>query len=185
MVWVSHKFYYSAFMDIACYIQFIFLTFEQFTSWGLSVYKTITCSGAYKKSKIKYKLCRWIHTPLFSYPSVVPDVYLLPATDFKLWRCAHFNTAVSLELFSKIGNCIKIEFTLRTGQHYYLNVYTKESQWDRPEKPAEPVSSGGPDQVQCSHLLVKHQNSRRPSSWREDEITRTKEEALDLVKCKC
>ena len=70
------------------------------------------------------------------------------------------------------------------GQHYYLNVYTKESQWDRPEKPAEPVSSSGPEQVQCSHLLVKHQHSRRPSSWREDEITRTKEEALDLVKCK-
>jgi len=69
-----------------------------------------------------------------------------------------------------------------TGQHYYLNVYTKESQWDRPEKPAEPVSSSGPEQVQCSHLLVKHINSRRPSSWREDNITRTPEEALQLVK---
>ncbi|XP_047121763.1 putative peptidyl-prolyl cis-trans isomerase dodo [Schistocerca piceifrons] len=69
-----------------------------------------------------------------------------------------------------------------TGQHYYLNVYTKESQWDRPDKPAEPVSSSGPEQVQCSHLLVKHQNSRRTSSWREDTITRTKEEALELVK---
>nr|CAD7197551.1 unnamed protein product [Timema douglasi]CAD7396915.1 unnamed protein product [Timema poppensis] len=69
-----------------------------------------------------------------------------------------------------------------TGNHYFLNIYTKESQWERPEKPAEPVSSSGPDQVQCSHLLVKHKNSRRPSSWREEEITRTKEEALDLVK---
>ncbi|XP_044752782.1 putative peptidyl-prolyl cis-trans isomerase dodo [Coccinella septempunctata] len=65
-----------------------------------------------------------------------------------------------------------------TGQHYYLNVYTKESQWDVPEKPAEP----GPEQVQCSHLLVKHKDSRRPSSWREANITRTKEEALELVK---
>jgi NIMA-interacting peptidyl-prolyl cis-trans isomerase 1 len=70
------------------------------------------------------------------------------------------------------------------GQHYYLNIYTKESQWDVPDKPAEPVSSSGPEQVQCSHLLVKHKDSRRPSSWREDNITRTKEEALDLVKCK-
>jgi NIMA-interacting peptidyl-prolyl cis-trans isomerase 1 len=87
-------------------------------------------------------------------------------------------------LSSKLGDDVKIEFALHTGQHYYLNIYTKESQWDRPEKPAEPVSSSGPDQVQCSHLLVKHQNSRRPSSWREEEITRTKEEALDLVKCK-
>ncbi|XP_067012920.1 peptidyl-prolyl cis-trans isomerase NIMA-interacting 1 [Anabrus simplex] len=69
-----------------------------------------------------------------------------------------------------------------TGQHYYLNIYTKESQWDRPEKPAESVSSSGPDQVRCSHLLVKHCNSRRPSSWREEKISRTPEEALDLVK---
>lgn len=44
------------------------------------------------------------------------------------------------------------------------------------------MSSSGPEQVQCSHLLVKHQQSRRPSSWREEEITRTKDEALDLVK---
>lgn len=70
------------------------------------------------------------------------------------------------------------------GQHYYLNVYTKESQWDVPDKPAEPVSSTGPEQVQCSHLLVKHKDSRRPSSWREDNITRSKDEALDMVKCK-
>ncbi|XP_015514143.1 putative peptidyl-prolyl cis-trans isomerase dodo [Neodiprion pinetum] len=64
-----------------------------------------------------------------------------------------------------------------TGQHYYLNIYTKESQWDVPDKPAE-----GPKEVQCSHLLVKHAGSRRPSSWREENITRTKEEALELVK---
>jgi len=99
------------------------------------------------------------------------------------WRIWPF-CVVSVWMFSKFGRCVEIEFALCIGQHYYLNVYTKESQWDRPEKPAEPVSSSGPEQVQCSHLLVKHQNSRRPSSWREDEITRTKEEALDLVKCK-
>ncbi|XP_014247705.1 peptidyl-prolyl cis-trans isomerase NIMA-interacting 1-like [Cimex lectularius] len=68
-----------------------------------------------------------------------------------------------------------------TGQSYYLNVYTKESQWDRPDKPAESGISG-PTQVQCSHLLVKHKDSRRPSSWREEVITRTKEEAFELVK---
>uniref|UniRef100_A0A6M2DS65 Peptidyl-prolyl cis-trans isomerase n=1 Tax=Xenopsylla cheopis TaxID=163159 RepID=A0A6M2DS65_XENCH len=68
-----------------------------------------------------------------------------------------------------------------TGQHYYLNVYTKESQWDVPDKPAEAGSQEGPDTVQCSHLLVKHKGSRRPSSWREENITRTKEEALELL----
>lgn len=36
-------------------------------------------------------------------------------------------------------------------------------------------------QVRCSHLLVKHNQSRRPSSWREQNITRTKDEAKDLI----
>lgn len=67
-----------------------------------------------------------------------------------------------------------------------MNVYTKESQWDRPTKPAEPgpsCGSGGNtvDQVRCSHLLVKHKDSRRPSSWRADNITRSKEEALTII----
>ncbi|XP_078326752.1 putative peptidyl-prolyl cis-trans isomerase dodo isoform X2 [Crassostrea virginica] len=67
--------------------------------------------------------------------------------------------------------------TKRSGKEYYLNIHTKESQWDRPTAPAE--KSG---MVQCSHLLVKHRDSRRPSSWREDNITRTKEEALKILR---
>lgn len=66
------------------------------------------------------------------------------------------------------------------GQAYYLNIHTKESQWEVPEEAAK--SSPGPDQVQCSHLLVKHRDSRRPASWREDNITRSKEEAIELLK---
>nr|QZL12172.1 dodo [Hydrometra guianana] len=70
-----------------------------------------------------------------------------------------------------------------TGQAYYLNIFTKESQWEKPEKPAEPGrASGGPESIQCSHLLVKHVGSRRPSSWREEKITRSKDQALDEVK---
>ena len=38
-----------------------------------------------------------------------------------------------------------------------------------------------PDQVRATHLLVKHNESRRPSSWREEKITRTKEEAKALI----
>merc|ERR1712098_1041346 len=66
-----------------------------------------------------------------------------------------------------------------TGQVYYLNQYTKQSQWDLPTEPAQPDSA--PAQVRASHLLVKHRDSRRPSSWREDNITRTKEEALEIL----
>ena len=51
-----------------------------------------------------------------------------------------------------------------------------------PTRPAEKAAEG--EKVQASHLLVKHRDSRRPSSWREENITRTKEEALEIVKGK-
>lgn len=52
-----------------------------------------------------------------------------------------------------------------TGQSYYLNIHTKESQWD---VPTEEASSKDNEKIRCSHLLVKHSGSRRPSSWREE-----------------
>ncbi|NWX55653.1 PIN1 isomerase, partial [Promerops cafer] len=67
------------------------------------------------------------------------------------------------------------------GRVYYFNHLTNASQWERP--------SGGsraePGRVRCSHLLVKHNQSRRPSSWRQERITRSKEEALELINGKC
>ena len=36
--------------------------------------------------------------------------------------------------------------------------------------------------IRCAHLLVKHRDSRRPSSWRATEITRTKEEAIEILR---
>lgn len=70
-----------------------------------------------------------------------------------------------------------------TGLHYYLNIYTKESQWELPTEPAKEDgnSRGGPNEVQCAHLLVKHSKSRRPSSWREENITRSKDEARAIL----
>mmetsp|Transcript_1199 Transcript_1199/g.2880 ORF Transcript_1199/g.2880 Transcript_1199/m.2880 type:complete len:251 (+) Transcript_1199:133-885(+) len=35
--------------------------------------------------------------------------------------------------------------------------------------------------VRASHLLVKHRDSRRPSSWKEPTVTRTQEEALQMI----
>ncbi|XP_058812813.1 putative peptidyl-prolyl cis-trans isomerase dodo [Topomyia yanbarensis] len=65
-----------------------------------------------------------------------------------------------------------------TGMVYYLNTFTKESQWDLPTSPA---TSEEKSEVQCAHLLVKHKDSRRPSSWREENITRSKNEALRIL----
>lgn len=35
--------------------------------------------------------------------------------------------------------------------------------------------------VRCRHLLVKHAGSRRPASWKEPNITRSKEEAIQIL----
>ena len=82
---------------------------------------------------------------------------------------------------------------------YYFNPATKESRWEPPadtdtEKlknymathhtPAARPDAGGQAEgkIRCSHLLVKHNGSRRPSSWREADITRSKEEAIEILK---
>lgn len=60
---------------------------------------------------------------------------------------------------------------------YYFNHITNASQWERPTGDGRDE----PDKVRCSHLLVKHNQSRRPSSWREQMITRSKDEAVELI----
>ena len=83
---------------------------------------------------------------------------------------------------------------------YYFDSSTKASQWEPPSgtdtealkvymathHPAPfsspPASDDHQGKIRASHLLVKHRDSRRPSSWRETEITRTKEEALDILR---
>ncbi|XP_047632938.1 peptidyl-prolyl cis-trans isomerase NIMA-interacting 1 isoform X2 [Phacochoerus africanus] len=71
-----------------------------------------------------------------------------------------------------------------SGRVYYFNHITNASQWERPSGNSSGGSKNGqgePTRVRCSHLLVKHSQSRRPSSWRQEKITRTKEEALELI----
>ncbi|XP_068607335.1 peptidyl-prolyl cis-trans isomerase NIMA-interacting 1 [Brachionichthys hirsutus] len=64
-----------------------------------------------------------------------------------------------------------------SGGVYYFNTKTNSSQWERPAADGRVE----PDKVRCAHLLVKHNQSRRPSSWREQNITRTKDEALEVI----
>lgn len=47
---------------------------------------------------------------------------------------------------------------------------------------ASPYPNQSEGKIRCSHLLVKHKDSRRPSSWREAEITRTKDEAREILR---
>ena len=55
---------------------------------------------------------------------------------------------------------------------YFFNCKTGESVWERPSEFEMSVES-----VRCSHILVKHTGSRRPSSWRCPEVKLTKDEA--------
>lgn len=83
---------------------------------------------------------------------------------------------------------------------YYFNAAEKISRWEPPagadteklksymaehhstssQSHAAPAKSA--DKIRAAHLLVKHRDSRRPASWRENEITRTKDEALSIIK---
>ncbi|PVU92599.1 hypothetical protein BB561_003734 [Smittium simulii] len=68
---------------------------------------------------------------------------------------------------------------------YYFNTKTKESRWAPPTgadvDKGEGESAVNSGKIRASHLLVKHIESRRPSSWRQDNISRTKAEALQLI----
>ncbi|KAI6012614.1 hypothetical protein F5J12DRAFT_920352 [Pisolithus orientalis] len=80
---------------------------------------------------------------------------------------------------------------------YFFNKETKESRWEAPQGLKEQDIQALPGareylnatqadypsagQIRASHLLVKHRASRRPSSWKEPNITRTKEEAIAIL----
>merc|ERR1711879_1084278 len=53
----------------------------------------------------------------------------------------------------------------------------KKQKTREPEEDDEETSK----KVSCRHILVKHKDSRRPHSWKSDEITRTKEDAVGIA----
>ncbi|KAH8099785.1 rotamase-domain-containing protein [Cristinia sonorae] len=83
------------------------------------------------------------------------------------------------------------------GVPYFYHPESQQSSWTAPPELSEDeisslpgakeyLTPGGtisapPGQVRASHLLVKHNGSRRPSSWKEDKITRSKEEATRIL----
>jgi peptidyl-prolyl cis-trans isomerase NIMA-interacting 1 len=77
-----------------------------------------------------------------------------------------------------------------TGRTYYWNTKTQKPQWERPsssssgegEADAHASKRTRVTKATASHLLVKHSGSRRPSSWKEKTITRSKDEAIRLLR---
>ena len=83
---------------------------------------------------------------------------------------------------------------------YYFSPASKDSRWDPPagtdtdklkaymavHHSQHAASAGAPGaktdgKIRAAHLLVKHRDSRRPSSWRENTITRSKDEARAIL----
>lgn len=67
------------------------------------------------------------------------------------------------------------------GIPYYFNSATGESRWDPPINSVDQHSHDNANHVHAYHLLVKHAQSRRPSSWRSSHITCSPEEALQQL----
>lgn len=84
---------------------------------------------------------------------------------------------------------------------YYFNPQTKESRWEPPVetdsetlkhymgqyhtanlRPDGIASQSLEGKIRCAHLLVKHSQSRRPASWREAQITRSKDDAMNIIR---
>lgn len=77
------------------------------------------------------------------------------------------------------------------GLVYYYNAESGKSLWEPPEGSnieqlkeyiqTHMSHAKGTENIRASHLLVKHKDSRRPSSWKDPQITRTKEEAKSII----
>ncbi|KAH9456387.1 hypothetical protein MJO28_006427 [Puccinia striiformis f. sp. tritici] len=97
----------------------------------------------------------------------------------------------------------EIRFSQSRQRAYFYSTQLKKSCWDQPsELSVEEVEKlpgahflhgavtgqglngalASSNKVRASHLLVKHAQSRRPASWKETSITRTKEEAIEILK---
>ncbi|KAG8852494.1 hypothetical protein FRB96_008682 [Tulasnella sp. 330] len=95
----------------------------------------------------------------------------------------------------------EVRMSASRGMPYFYNPETKQSSWEAPEglSPSEVKQLPGAakylsgdraaalaaaqqdGKVRASHLLVKHSGSRRPSSWKETNITRSKAEAISIL----
>ncbi|KAJ1678818.1 Peptidyl-prolyl cis-trans isomerase NIMA-interacting protein 1 [Spiromyces aspiralis] len=65
-----------------------------------------------------------------------------------------------------------VNFSTKHQLPYYYNVRTGQSLWTPPEPEIK---------MRASHILVKHNESRRPSSWKSPRITRSLDDAMQMI----
>jgi len=91
----------------------------------------------------------------------------------------------------------EVRFSNSRNRPYFYDPVTRQSVWESPPGLAEEQINHLPGahllsginsrpsppsgKARASHLLVKHTGSRRPSSWRQQTITRSPEDALSII----
>jgi len=81
-----------------------------------------------------------------------------------------------------IRNDDMLEFGASSRKFVFKYRFSKKRKADsRDKRDGKRKRGSDGESVTCLHLLVKHAESRRPSSWREENITRTKDEAEEKI----
>jgi len=88
-----------------------------------------------------------------------------------------------------MSNEWEVRMSSSRGVPYFFNKETKVSVWEAPDGlTREQIDNlpgayhlSRPAKVRASHLLVKHSGSRNPSSWKEKTITRSKNDAINIL----
>lgn len=79
-----------------------------------------------------------------------------------------------------------VRYSKSKKREYFFEPQTKKSQWEEPEgtdhQQLVAYLQAHPLRVRCLHILIKHKDSRRPASHRQEKITITKEEAIEELK---
>ena len=65
-----------------------------------------------------------------------------------------------------------------TLKHYMGQYHTANLGTPTAHPPKQDLSG----KIRAAHLLVKHRDSRRPSSWREAQITRSQDDAMGVIR---
>jgi len=95
--------------------------------------------------------------------------YFNPTTGESVWEKPEPSTNGKSSATSEVDS--------HKRKHETISLHSQSKAKDRKES-----ISKNEQRVKVSHILVKHNESRRPSSWKEDKITRTRNEALELIK---
>lgn len=79
-----------------------------------------------------------------------------------------------------------VRYSKSKKREYFFHAEDKQSQWEEPEgtnhEQLREYLTNHPLRVRCLHILCKHRDSRRPASHRSENITISKEEAVEELK---